>query len=267
MSASFTKSYTDTHRMKESITVDGYIRRIDNVLGNRVPCVINRICIEYFQITIPKSICISGCDLHDKLFHSFSEYFNIHLTTKINRNTDILISKTNELDNTPNITTKLLFASILNIPVITLQYILDSFTEKQILDFNTYNANYRRVKKCIFSNLNIGIASNTALKASRLGAILSVGKANILEDMDCKDIDMLKPRIMLCGFDTEYSQAVRLSRKYNCRCISESWVLHTILGTEFIDYIKDDNNTWFNFYAMKPIDTIMNFKEFDMASH
>eukprot|EP01084_Bolivina_argentea_P088110 159080_1 len=127
----------------------------------------------------PKEICMTGFDDNrQKLFETYANKFGIIFSKKWKIGaTDMLISKYNAIDGSPNVTFKGLASILCGIPIVKQCYLEDSYNKGEILDHNKYICNYKRVcnNNGLFKGLNILFAT-TDMPTARLKTLLTLGK-------------------------------------------------------------------------------------------
>jgi len=222
----------------------------------------------------PTQICMTGYDKATTAkFAEYTKALGIELSSKWSiDSTDILISKSNIQNGKPQITFKVLASILRNIPVVKESFLEDSYEEGRILDFNKYICNYRRVgDHRLFEGLSILFAT-TSMPVERLRILLNLGNANVLqreEDLQDKDPSKFNERIMICMHETETHRARQLSKEYNCRVISESWVIKCIYPDDINDgnmcLTRKPTEPHVNHYEMDPIMHRVGFEEFDQT--
>ena len=224
---------------------------------------------------IPSQICITGYDKPTTAkFEGYANALNIELNKKWSiGSTDMLISKSIITNNKPQITFKVLASILCNIPVVRENFLENSFEQKKILDHRKFICNYRRVgNQGLFSKYSILFAT-TNMPTERLRTLLTLGKAKVLEtkeQINNKDKSLFDTRIMICAHETEPHQAKQLSEEYNCRVISESWVIKCIYPDNDINdnslcLTKKQKGPIINYYEQEPIMFAKNLDEFDQT--
>ena len=110
------------------------------------------------------------------------------------------------------------------------------------------------------------------MAVGKLRILLNLGNANVLqeeEEVHDKDPTKFAERIMICMHDTEAHRARQLSKEYNCRVISESWIIKCIypdeIGEGNMCLTRKPTEPHVNFYEMDPITQRADIEEFDQT--
>merc|ERR1711951_95368 len=159
-----------------------------------------------------------------------------------------------------------------NIPVVKESFLEESYERGKILDPMKYICNYRRVgDHRLFQGLSILFATTT-MPTERLRILLNLGSANVLQsqsELKDKDPSKFNERIMICMHETEAHRARQLSKEYNCRVISESWVIKCIYPDDVNEgnmcLTRKPTEPYVNYYDMEPIEQRIDFQEFDQT--
>eukprot|EP01083_Nonionella_stella_P012828 36228_1 len=228
---------------------------------------------EEDEYEIPSVICLTGYDAENTArFAEYISFLDMEFTKKWKaQETDILITKSDVMNHKPELTFKVLASILCGIPVVRESFVEDSYEAKKVVDYSKYVCNYRRVDQTqygLFEGLNVLFAT-TNMPNGKLKILLELGKANILqtqEEIDDKDRSKMNERIMICAHETEGFQARQLSKEYNCRVISESWVIHCIYPNNQNNgslCLSTFNADYVNYYELEPITERADWDEFD----
>ncbi|ETO23694.1 hypothetical protein RFI_13485 [Reticulomyxa filosa] len=118
----------------------------------------------------------------------------------------------------------------------------DSFANGEIMDYRNYVCNYRQIPKeyvCqkYFDNiLNFEIAlGSTSIQQEKLQVLLVLGGAKVLELEEFENSlgseGAKQTRLLICDHSTKQPEAKNLAHMYNCRVISQKWVVDSIYKT------------------------------------
>jgi len=223
---------------------------------------------------VPTRICVSGYDkAATAKLKGYAAALDISLTTNWSYGaTDITITKTHIQDGSPLIGFKVLASILRNIPVVRASFLEDSYERRRVLDYTKYLCNYRRVgNHRLFEGLGILFAT-TKMPTKRLRTLVMLGGASVLgseEELHDKDPAKLDRRLMICMHETEEVQARQLSKEYNCRVVSENYILKCIHPEDFNEgnlcLTKRPKQPPVDRYQMEPITERLDVDAFDLA--
>lgn len=205
-------------------------------------------------------ICVVGYDADAfTKFELMAMHFGIDLSKDLNicgpgPQTDAVIAK--HRNGRPLLGFRVLGSILCSVPVISEEWMVHSFKQRKLLPFDNYRCNHRRVRRDLFYGLNV-LFGKTQMPAKRLRTLFVLGGAHILDETSSLYSNGEK-RVMLVDDDTDIEMARLAEVTYNCRVVSETWIVQCI-------YPNDNEPVDDNLYTQPPITKCLDFDGFDLT--